>query len=198
MTSQPPERPPPEAGDDEDAIRAATSAAIEGLGDGPADRSLITVLQAVQRSLGYLPRAALLQTAETLGVAPARVYGVATFYNQFRFTPPGRTVVKVCMGTACAIKLGGVILDAWERRLGIGVGETTPDREHSLERVACVGCCSLAPVALVDETIHGNMTPTKVDGLLLQRQIAAQEATRREPMDSAPEGDVTAPTGEGP
>lgn len=129
-------------------IRARTRAVIDAA-EGVVDRSLVAVLQAVQKELGYLPRASMLAVADGLDLPAARVYGVATFYNQFRFTPPGRHPIRVCMGTACAIKLGGVILQSWERRLEIHEGETTPDQEYSLERVACVGCCSLAPVALV-------------------------------------------------
>ncbi len=141
-------------------------------GDSVEQRSLISLLQAVQGELGFLPREAMLEVADFLDISPARVYGVATFYNQFRFTPPGRHQVKVCMGTACAIKLGGIILDSWERRLEIVEGETSADREYSLERVACVGCCSMAPVTVVGEEVFGDMSPTKVDGILLRHQIA--------------------------
>ena len=155
----------------DDDLARQTDALLQTLGDGIADRSLIAVLQRVQSELGYLPRVAMLAVGRFLELSPAKVYGVATFYNQFRFTPPGKHQIKVCMGTACAIKLGGVILDSFERRLGIGEGETTADREYSLERVACVGCCSLAPVAVVGEQVQGDMTPTKVDGLLLQDEL---------------------------
>jgi len=83
--------------------------------------------------------------------------------------------VKVCMGTACHMKGGNIIMESWERVLKIKVGETTPDREFSLERVACVGCCAMAPVALVGETVHARMTPTKVDGLYFLHQLANQQ-----------------------
>lgn len=149
---------------------------LDGRGDSVEQRSLISLLQAVQEELGFLPRESMITVARFLGVSPARVYGVATFYNQFRFTPPGRHQIKVCMGTACAIKLGGVILDSWRRRLQLEEGETSADREYSLERVACVGCCSLAPVSVEGERVHGDMTPTKVDGILLRHKMARDQA----------------------
>lgn len=161
-------------------VRARVGRLLAGRGDTIEQRSLISLLQAVQGDLGFLPREAMRAVADFLGVSPARVYGVATFYNQFRFTPPGRHQIKVCMGTACAIKLGGVILDSWRRRLGIEEGETSADREYSLERVACVGCCSLAPVTVEGDNVHGAMTPTKVDGILLRHQMARENTAEEE------------------
>jgi len=149
---------------------------LAGRGDTVEQRSLISLLQAVQGELGYLHREAMIAVATFLNVSPARVYGVATFYNQFRFTPPGRNQIKVCMGTACAINLGGVILDSFRRRLSLEEGETSADREYSLERVACVGCCSLAPVVMEGDVVHGDMSPTKVDGILLRHQMARDKA----------------------
>jgi NADH-quinone oxidoreductase subunit E len=132
---------------------------------------LIPLLQKIQETLGFLPREAMEKVAVHLGIPESEVYGVATFYNQFRFSPPGKHPVKVCVGTACHVKGASVILESWERRLNIKVGQTTPDREFSLERVACVGCCALPPVAVVGEKVHGHMAPTKVDGLLLAFQL---------------------------
>ncbi len=156
-------------------------ALLAGRGDSVEQRSLISLLQAVQKELGYLHRDAMIAVAGYLDVSPARVYGVATFYNQFRFKPPGRHQIKVCMGTACAINLGGVILDSWRRRLDLEEGETSADREYSLERVACVGCCSLAPVTMEGDVVHGDMSPTKVDGILLRHQMARDKAAQKEP-----------------
>ncbi len=138
----------------------------------PRDRaSLIPLLQKAQEAFGYLPREILERVASFLELPESEVYGVATFYNQFRFHPPGKHPVKVCMGTACHIRGAGVILESWERRLNIKAGQTTPDREFSLERVACVGCCALAPVAVVEEKVQAHMAPTKVDGILLGFQL---------------------------
>jgi NADH-quinone oxidoreductase subunit E len=132
---------------------------------------LIPLLQKIQETLGFLPREAMEKVGVHLGIPESEVYGVATFYNQFRLHPPGKHPVKVCVGTACHVKGATVILESWERRLNIKVGQTTADREFSLDRVACVGCCALAPVAVVGEKVHGHMAPTKVDGLLLAFQL---------------------------
>jgi NADH-quinone oxidoreductase subunit E len=129
--------------------------------------NLIPVLEKVQAQLGYLPRPALLEIADYLQIAPVDVYGVATFYNQFRLNPPGKHGIKVCLGTACHMKGGQITLEAWQRRLKIETRQTTPDGEFDLDTVACVGCCHLAPVTVVDGNAEGKVEPTRVDGLLL-------------------------------
>ncbi|MBA7668766.1 NADP-reducing hydrogenase subunit HndA [subsurface metagenome] len=129
--------------------------------------NLIPILQKVQGRLGYLSREAMLEIAEFLGIPDIDVYSVVTFYNQFRLTPPGRHSIRVCLGTACHMKGGYITLDAWKRRLAISRGETTPDREFDLDTVACVGCCTMAPVTVVDDRPQGKVEPTKVDGILL-------------------------------
>ena len=127
---------------------------------------LIPILQEVQAKLGYLPQQAMLEIAEHLQIPDSAIYGVVTFYNQFRLHPPGKHPIKVCMGTACHMQGGTFALEAWERELEIKVGETTPDREFSLERVACVGCCAMAPVTVFEDTVHGKVTPVRIEGLL--------------------------------
>jgi NADH-quinone oxidoreductase subunit E len=129
--------------------------------------NLIPILQKVQGKLGYLPREAMLEIAEYLDIAAIDVFGVVTFYNQFRLNPPGRHSIKVCLGTACHMKGGYITLDAWKRRLNIQPRQTTPDREFDLDTVACVGCCTMAPVTVVDKTPEGKVEPTRVDGILL-------------------------------
>lgn len=131
-------------------------------------RELIPLLQEVEEELGYLPSDAMLEIADFLKVPKSAVYGVATFYNQFRFNPPGRHPIKLCMGTACHVKGGKLILEALERELDIKVGETTPDREFSLDRVACIGCCTMAPVMVIDEEIYPNMKTLKVEETLVK------------------------------
>ena len=131
------------------------------------EANLIPILQKVQSRLGYLPREAMLEIAQFLGIPDIDVYSVVTFYNQFRLNPPGKHSVKVCLGTACHMKGGYITLDAWKRRLGIDVRQTTPDREFDLDTVACVGCCVMAPVTVVDDKPQGKVEPTKVDGILL-------------------------------
>ena len=129
--------------------------------------NLIPILQKVQDRLGYLPALAMEKIAEGVDVPAADVYGLATFYNQFRLNPPGEHQVKVCLGTACYMVGGDITLESFERRMEIKEGETTSDRRYSLDRVACVGCCSLAPVVVVDDQVEGKVTPTRVDGIML-------------------------------
>jgi NADH-quinone oxidoreductase subunit E len=152
------------------------------------DRSkLIPILQLVQQKLAYLPGEAIHLVADHLDISSSEVFGVATFYNQFRFNPPGKNPIKVCLGTACHVKGGDIILENFERKLEIKEGETTPDREFSVDRVACVGCCALAPVAVVGETVYGHMQPSKVEGLVLrtriEKEMAEREKQKNEPTE---------------
>jgi NADH-quinone oxidoreductase subunit E len=140
---------------------------------------LIPLLQMIQGVLSYLPAEAIALVAAHLNISPTEVYGVATFYNQFRFNPPGKYPIKVCLGTACHVRGGDIILENFERKLEIKEGQTTPNREFSIERVACVGCCALAPVTLIGDTVHGNMAPSKVEGLLLRIQVEKDMAEKK-------------------
>jgi NADH-quinone oxidoreductase subunit E len=152
---------------------------------GKERKNLIPILQRVQQEHSYIPPEAIQLVAEHMEIAACEVYGVATFYNQFRFNPPGKHPIRVCLGTACHVKGGEIILENFERKLGIRNGETTLDREFSLERVACVGCCALAPVALVGETVHGHMAPSKVEGLILGFQIEKEKERREKGGDES-------------
>jgi NADH-quinone oxidoreductase subunit E len=134
-----------------------------------ARADLVPVLQRVQRDDGYLSATALQRVSRWLKVSVNEVYGVATFYAQFRFTPPGRHHIKACLGTACHVKGGEQMLDVLERRLGIKPGETTEDGEYDLERVACLGCCALAPVITIDDKAHGQMSVLKLQRSLDER-----------------------------
>jgi NADH-quinone oxidoreductase subunit E len=151
---------------------------------------LIPMLQLVQETLSYLPPEAIRVVSEHLDICASEVYGVATFYNQFRFNPPGRHPIRVCLGTACHVKGGEIILENFERKLQIKDGQTTPDREFSIDRVACVGCCALAPVAIVGETLYGKMQPSKVEGIVLRVKIEKEQQEREtrphEPSPSTP------------
>ncbi len=140
--------------------------------------NLIPILQKVQARLGYLPREAMLETADFLDIPDIDVYSVVTFYNQFRRTPPGKHSIRVCLGTACHMKGGYITLDAWKRRLSISRGETTPDREFDLDTVACVGCCTMAPVTVVDDKPQAKVEPTKVDGILLAFEREREKKTK--------------------
>lgn len=138
----------------------------------PKKENLIPLLQRIQAELGYIPLTGMNMVADYLEIPLGEVYGVATFYNQFRLTPPGKYQIKVCIGTACHVKRSYIILEEWQRRLEIEEGETSEDRLYSLEKVACVGCCALAPVTVVsadgDDTFHGHMMTSKVNGLVLE------------------------------
>lgn len=164
--------PPPTEADTVETIRSLLA------GFSQERSALLPILQSIQERCAYLPPEAMTLVGAHLGLPASEVLGVASFYNQFRFHPPGRHPIKICLGTACHVKAGDIILENFERKLGIGEGQTTEDREFSLERVACVGCCALAPVCIVGETVHGHMQPSKVEGLLLQIDIARQKAAR--------------------
>ena len=142
--------------------------------------NLIPILQNIQSELGYLPPEAMSEVSRFLDIPEVDVYSVATFYNQFRLTPPGKHSIRVCMGTACHIKGGHIALAAWQRRLKIGPGETTADREFDLDTVACIGCCAMAPVTVVGHKVEAKADPTRVDGILLSYQIQKEKTTKEE------------------
>lgn len=127
---------------------------------------LIPILQEAQEEFRYLPVEVMQEIARFLGVPEGTVFGVSTFYAQFKFTPTGKRIVKVCRGTACHVRGATRILDEIVRRLEIGPGETTDDLEYSLETIACFGSCALAPVMVVNDNVYGRMSPTKVAQIL--------------------------------
>ncbi|MFC2042112.1 NADH-quinone oxidoreductase subunit NuoE [Chloroflexota bacterium] len=118
---------------------------------------LIPLLQHVQKSFGYLPETALIQIAAFVDVPESTIFGIATFYSQFRLIPIGRNVIKVCRGTACYVKGAPRIIEEFEEKLGIKVGDTTPDLKYTLESVACFGSCALAPVVVANDRVYGRM-----------------------------------------
>ena len=157
-----PEKPPlpvmePE---EESALEAALSA------QSNQRRDLIAILIALSDRLGYLPRPVLTNLADRLDIPLSEVFRVATFYAQFRFHPLGKHQIIVCRGTACHVQGSSLILESVSRKLGIEPGETTPDLEFSLDRVACFGACALAPVVVIDDKVYGGMTTTKIDALI--------------------------------
>lgn len=128
--------------------------------------ALIPVLQAAQAIYGYLPAQAMEKIADILKVPISQIFGVVTFYSQFRLKPRGKHVVCLCMGTACHVRGAGTILNTLEDQLNIYAGDTTKDGQFTLETVACVGACSLGPVVIIDEETHGRMKPDQVAGVL--------------------------------
>ena len=137
-------------------------------------RFLIPLLQEVQSRLGYIPGEAMLKIASFLDIPPSIVWGVATFYNQFRRNPQGKHPVNVCMGTACHLAGGRLVLEAMARELEIEVGGITKDKQYSLDRVACVGCCALAPVTLIDDAVYSRMNTGKVEEVLVNLKASNQ------------------------
>ncbi|MEW6201918.1 MAG: NADH-quinone oxidoreductase subunit NuoE [bacterium] len=130
--------------------------------------ALIPLLQKVQDEYGYVPQEAIVPIADALGIFPSQVYGVITFYAQFYTTPRGRNLVRVCRGTACHVRGGRKILQSIQRELGIKDGETTDDYKFSIETVACLGTCFLAPVMMVNRNYYGRLVPQKVNSVLKQ------------------------------
>lgn len=128
--------------------------------------SLIPLLQEVQEAEGYLSRDRVTQIGELLKLPTSKIYGVATFYNQFRFQAQGRYHIQVCRGTACHVKGSAAVLDALEQELGINAGETDRKGDFSLEVVACIGACGLAPVISVNGEFHAGVNPKDVPGIL--------------------------------
>jgi NADH-quinone oxidoreductase subunit E len=130
------------------------------------EAELIPILQKVQQEFGYLPEPAIKQIARFLHLPEVTIFGVATFYAQFKLVPTGRNIVKVCRGTACHVRGGARILREVQKQLGIKPGESTPDLEYCLETVACIGACALGPTMVINNETHGNMTTKKVAEIL--------------------------------
>ncbi|UMZ75297.1 NADH-quinone oxidoreductase subunit NuoE [Natranaerofaba carboxydovora] len=127
---------------------------------------LIPAIQKVQDYYGYLPERGLKKVAETFDMPLSKVFGVATFYAQFHLSPRGRWIVRVCQGTACHVRGADKIMDRLISELGIGPGETTEDLRFTIEPVACIGCCGLAPVCMVNDNTHGRLTPDNIPEIL--------------------------------
>ncbi|HAS04668.1 MAG TPA: NADH-quinone oxidoreductase subunit NuoE [Dehalococcoidia bacterium] len=139
-------------------------------------RNLIPILQKVQEKEKYLSPASISEISAYVGISENDVYSVASFYSQFRFTKPGEHTVKVCLGTACHVRGGARVLETVERELKIKPGETTADGKYSLETVACIGACALAPTMVLDNEVQRSMTPQKVVDLLKSRNKAENDA----------------------
>ncbi len=138
---------------------------------------LIPLLQKAQESDGYLTRERLLAIHRETGIPLSNIYGVATFYAQFRMTPVGKNLIRVCHGTACHVAGANDISEAIEETLQIKNGETTKDRLFTLETVSCIGCCSLAPVIMINNDTYAHLTEKQVKKVLKQRQAEATKAT---------------------
>ncbi len=138
--------------------------------------SLITILQKAQEIYGYLPQDVIRHISERTGVKPAKIMGVATFYTQFRLKPVGKYLIMLCKGTACHVNGSDLIEKTITETLGIHDGETTEDGLFTLKNVACLGCCSLSPVMMINEETYGSLTPDKTKAILARLSKEAKEA----------------------
>lgn len=145
---------------------AAANHVIDKYLDIPGN--LMPVLQGIQDEYGYVPRETIDLVAERLNVYPSQIFGVLTFYAQFHLKPRGRFIIRVCVGTACHVQGSPRIVDAFFERLGIGHAETTPDLRYTFEKVACLGACGMAPLAMVNDDTFGKMTVQKVDEIIAE------------------------------
>jgi len=127
---------------------------------------LIPILQRVQGRFGYISEESTRMISRFVRVSESQVFGVASFYSQFRFVEPGRHTIKVCLGTACHVRGGSALAGAVQKRLGIHLGETTSDKRFDLQRIACLGCCALAPVVQVGDDVHSRMTSLRLNQVL--------------------------------
>lgn len=143
---------------------------------------LIPLLQAAQMNFGFVSDQAMVMIGDRLEVPMAEVYGVATFYKQFRFTPRGRYMIRVCDGTACHVNDSVTLIDTIEEVLGVKPGETDAELNFTLETVACLGCCSLAPVIVINEETHGRLNPQKLRKLMktLKKEANAPQTEKGE------------------
>ena len=128
--------------------------------------SLITLLQSAQNSYGYIPEKIIYYISEIVGIPATDIYGVITFYSQFRLKPIGKNLIRICEGTACHVNGAKSVLSALQDEIGISVGETSDDGLFTLHSVACLGCCSLAPVFMINETTYGNLTKDKIKKII--------------------------------
>ncbi len=139
---------------------------------------LIPALQKAQEQDGYITRERIETIHLDYGIPLSQIYGVATFYSQFRLRPVGKNIVRVCHGTACHVSGANAITKAVEEDLGVATGETTKDKLFTLETVSCLGCCSLAPVIMINGTTHGNLEPSDLRKILRPYRKAGIEGVR--------------------
>ena len=140
--------------------------------------ALIPLLQRIQGEIGYIPPEAIQSIARAMGLFPSQVQGVISFYTQLYTKPQGKNMVRVCRGTACHVRGGKTILKLVKRYLDVEEGETTPDYEYTLETVACIGVCALAPNMVIGNTTHGHLNPKKIAQLFGSRQLHSDKRNK--------------------
>jgi len=130
------------------------------------ESDLIPILQRTQEKFRYIPKEIIKQMSRFLKISENQIYGVASFYSQFKFVEPGKFTIKVCMGTACHVRGGQILCEALERELGVSTGQTTKDKRFDLQRVACLGCCALAPVIQINDDIYSRVAVIRLKQIL--------------------------------
>lgn len=177
-----------------DEVTPEVRSLVEGwvAGHPGGSERLIPLLHRVQQELGYLPFPVQEYVAEALDLSPVQVYGVVSFYHFFTTTPRGRFQLKVCMGTACFVRNGQRLVETIENVLGIGVGQVSEDRLFSVEQVRCIGACGLAPAMMVNDEVHGNLTPTDVRKLVRKLRAQARRESAAAAAEEGPSGDERA------
>jgi len=162
----------------EEQVKKVTlsKASVDLITDVPLGREdlIIPILQKIQGIEGYIPEEGVNLLARQIGITPVRIFGVATFYNQFRLTPLGKHVIKICRGTACHVKGSGKLLDFLCNSLNIKTGETTKDGLFTIEEVACLGACSIAPAIMIDDKFYGRVTNTGMMNLIEALKTGAE------------------------
>jgi len=155
----------------DDAVAPQTVLDILARHDGERG-ALIAILQDIQDECGYVPERALRIVAEQRGASLLDLYGIATFYHSFSLKPRGKRLISVCLGTACHVRGAPMVVEEFERRLGVRAGETTPDREFTLQTVNCLGACALGPIVAVDGRYYSNVNTAKVREILEESRVA--------------------------
>ena len=153
-----------------------------------APGELIPLLQSAQDHFGYIPRRAISYISSVTGIPESDVYGVITFYSQFRLQPMGKYLIRACAGTACHVSGAKTIIDTLQDELGIEVGDTTEDGLFTLNTVACIGCCSLAPVIMVNDETHGRLDPASVRKIIRRYRRSEREIRRRQSGEKCEDG----------
>lgn len=166
---------------DKTAIREVENFKVDLFKKNDTKGALIPLLQSAQDTYGYIPEFAIFYISEIVGIPAAEIYGVITFYAQFRLQPPGENVIKLCDGTACHVNNSKKMLQTIKDELGIGVNETTEDGKFTLQTVACIGCCSLAPVMMINDKTYGRLTQKKISKIL--KEVAKESQKSGEAND---------------
>lgn len=157
---------------EKEIIHSAEDFKFKLLKKGDKKGSLIPLLQSAQDTYGYIPETAIYCISEIVGIPASEIYGVITFYSQFRLKPTGKYLIKICEGTACHVNGAKKILKSLQDELGISLEETTEDGLFTLQSVSCLGCCSLSPVIMINDDTYGSLKPEKIKGIINKYRVS--------------------------